>query len=125
VGGYVLVIDDKMTVMQVRPSYSIVYQFKPQLRIESGHVRSEKDFVGFIKEISGNWRDGDYFFRCSHGTFAYFTLNGRRVRLSRKSRQGKEYLCWQYFSQSPHRVSKKRVALKVSAVRKRMNKKVE
>ncbi|MBS3167760.1 hypothetical protein J4216_01405 [Candidatus Woesearchaeota archaeon] len=92
-----MVIDNKMTVMQVRPNYSIIYQFKPTLRIEKRHVKSQKDFVGYIKEISTNWKDGDYFLKTELGTFAYFTLNGNRVKLFKKSKIGKEYLCWQFF----------------------------
>ena len=117
-------IEDKMTVMQVRPTYSIVYQFKPQLRLEDSHIRSEKELVGFIKEVSGNWRDGDYFFRCSQGTFAYFSLNGKRVKLSRKSRLGKEYLCWQYFSAPKKESTKKVVKVKATVAHKRVDKKV-
>ena len=92
-----MVLDDKMTVMQVRPNYSIVYQFKPIVKLERNHVKTQKDFTGFIKNISGNWKSGDYFLKCSKGTFAYFTLNGSRVKLLKKSRIGKEYLCWQFF----------------------------
>jgi len=92
-----MVLNDKMTVMQVRPNYSIVYQFKPQIKLERRHVRTQKHFTNFIKDISTNWKDGDYFFKTGNGTFAYFTLNGNRVRLSRKSKLGREYICWQYF----------------------------
>lgn len=91
-----MVLNDKMTVMQVRPNYSIVYQFKPQVKIDRRHVKSQKHFVGFIKEISTNWKSGDYFFKTHKGTFAYFTINGSRVAL-RKSKLGKDYLCWQFF----------------------------
>ena len=110
-----------MTVMQVRPNYSIVYQFKPLLRLESESVETEKHFVSFIKDVSKNWRDGDYFFRCSEGTFAYFTLNGNRVKLSKKSRMGKEYLCWQYFAEP---VKKKRKAVAKTVTKRKVKKKV-
>ena len=93
-----MVIEDKMTVMQVRPNYSIVYQFKPILKLEKKHVKTQKDFTGFIKEISGNWKDGDYFLKSSKGTFAYFNLLGNRVKLLKKSKMGKDYLCWEYFT---------------------------
>lgn len=93
-----MVFNEKMTVMQVRPNYSIVYQFKPLVRIEKRHVKTQKNFVGFVKDMAGNWKDGDYFLKCSRGTFAYFNLNGSRIRLLKKSKLGKEYLCWQYFS---------------------------
>ena len=92
-----MVLDQKMTVMQVRPNYSIVYQFKPLIKLERKHVKSQKNFISFVKDIAGNWKDGDYFFKTNKGTFAYFNLNGSRVRLLKKSRLGKEYLCWQYF----------------------------
>jgi len=92
-----MVINDKMTVMQVRPNYSIVYQFKPLLKVERRHVKSQKHFMGFIKEVATNWKDGDYFLKSPKGTFAYFNLTGTRVKLLKKSKMGKEYLCWQYF----------------------------
>lgn len=86
-----------MTVMQVRPNYSIVYQFKPLLKLEKKHIKTQKHFIGFIKEVSTNWKDGDYFLKSQKGTFAYFNLNGTKVRLLKKSKFGKEYLCWQFF----------------------------
>ena len=92
-----MVLDEKMTVMQVRSNYSIVYQFKPTLRLEKKQVKSQQDFTRFLKELTGNWKDGDYFFKTSQGTFAYFNLAGNKVKLSRKSRLGREYLCWNYF----------------------------
>lgn len=93
-----MVIDEKMIVMQVRPHYSIVYQFKPQLKLEPCSVKTKKDFMGFIKDLTFNWKDGDYFLKTTKGTFAYFNLEGRKVKLAKKSKIGKEYLCWQYFS---------------------------
>ncbi len=93
-----MVLNDKMTVMQVRPNYSIVYQFKPTIKLEKSHVRTQKDFVKFIKGTSENWKDGDYFFKCQQGTFAYFNLNGSKVKVAKKSKiTGKEYICWQFF----------------------------
>ena len=92
-----MVLQDKMTVMQVRPNYSIVYQFKPLLKVERKHVKTIKHFTGFIKDIAANWKDGDYFLKTPKGTFAYFNLEGNRVKLVKKSKIGKEYLCWQYF----------------------------
>lgn len=87
-----------MTVMQVRPNYSIVYQFKPTLKLEKPHVKTQKDFIKFIKSTSENWKDGDYFLKCSQGTFAYFTIAGSKIKVSKKSKTtGKEYLCWQFF----------------------------
>ena len=80
-----MVINDKMTVMQVRPNYSIVYQFKPLLKVERKHIKSQKHFIGFIKETATNWKDGDYFLKSPKGTFAYFSLTGSRVRLMKKS----------------------------------------
>lgn len=93
-----MVIDQKMTVMQVRPNYSIVYQFKPLIKIDKKYVKSQKHFVGFVKEVATNWKDGDYFFKTNKGTFAYFNINGNRIKLYKKSRLGREYLCWQYFT---------------------------
>ena len=93
-----MIFDDNMTVMQVRPNYSIVYQFKPTLRIEKRHVKTQKDFISYIKEISTNWKDGSYFLKCNTGTFAYFNLDGNKVNLLKKSKIGKEYLCWQHFT---------------------------
>ena len=92
-----MVLNDKMTVMQVRPNYSIVYQFKPVLKIERKHVKSQKHFTDFIKDTATNWKDGDYFLKSPTGTFAYFNLNGTRIKLIKKSKMGKEYMCWQFF----------------------------
>lgn len=92
-----MVLDDKMTVMQVRSNYSIVYQFKPTLKIDRKYVKTQNDFVKYIRSLTENWKDGDYFLKTNQGTFAYFNLNGSKVKLLRKSRLGKEYLCWQYF----------------------------
>ena len=92
-----MVIEDKMTVMQVRPNYSIVYQFKPTLKLEKKSVKTQKDFTNYIKTLSTNWKDGDYFLKCTKGTFAYFNLEGSKVKLLKKSRTGKDYLCWDYF----------------------------
>ena len=84
-----------MMVMQVRPNYSIQYQFKPFLKLTQGECPTKKEFVKYIKGLTGNWKDGDYFIRSHKGTFAYFTLNGNRVKLHKKSeRTGTEYLCW-------------------------------
>ena len=97
-----MVLHEKMTVMQVRPAYSTVYQFKPYLKFSDDHVKSKRDFVRFLKSVSENWKEGDYFFRCSQGTFAYVTLDGARINVLRKSpRNGREYLCWQYFASPP------------------------
>ncbi len=85
-----------MTVMQVRPNYSIVYQFKPQLKVNDCHVEDKKSFLKFLRE-SANWKDGDYFLKCSKGTFAFFAVKERRVKLVKKSVKGKSYLCWDYF----------------------------
>jgi hypothetical protein len=90
-------IDEKLTVMQVRPNYSIVYQFKPILKLERRHIKSQKHFVDYIKEVSTNWKDGDYFLKSTQGTFAYFSIAGTKIKLSKKSKTGKEYLCWQLF----------------------------
>lgn len=92
-----MAFEDKLTVMQVRPNYSIVYQFKPSLKLEKRHVKTQKHFTDFIKEQAANWKDGDYFLKANTGTFAYFNLNGSKIRLLKKSKLGKEYLCWQYF----------------------------
>ncbi len=92
-----MVLDDKMTVMQVRPNYSIVYQFKPTLKLEKRVVKSQKDFMDYIKSLSTNWKEGDYFLKCSKGTFAYFNLQGSKVKLFKKSRTGRDYICWDYF----------------------------
>ena len=100
-----MVFDDKMTVMQVRPNYSIIYPFKPILRIDRKHVKTQKHFISFIKETAANWKDGNYFIKCSKGTFAYFNLNGNRVKLLKKSKIGREYLCWQYFTDSNRRLN--------------------
>jgi len=94
-----MVFSEDMTVMQVRPNYSIVYQFRPTLRLEKRHAKTRKDFVTHLKDLTSTWKEGDYFLRCSQGTFCYLTLNGRSVSLQKKSKvTGKEYLCWQYFS---------------------------
>ncbi len=95
-----MVLDDKMTVMQVRSNYSIVYQFKPTLKLEKKCVKTQQEFVKFLRGLTGNWKDGDYFFKTTKGTFAYFNLNGNKIKLLKKSRLGREYLCWQYFLNS-------------------------
>ena len=112
-----MVFDEKMIVMQVRPNYSIVYQFKPQLRIEKRHIKTQRDFVSYIKDISTNWKDGDYFLKTNQGTFAYFTLDGTKVRLLKKSRIGKEYLCWQCFG--PGNIGKKSSLIARTIIAKR------
>ena len=95
-----MVFTQKMMVMQVRPNYSIQYQFKPFLKLTQGDCLSKRDFTRYIKDLTTNWKDGDYFIRSHKGTFAYFTLTGNRVRLHKKSvRTGNEYLCWQYFQE--------------------------
>ena len=76
-----MVLDDKMTVMQVRSNYSIVYQFKPTLRLEKKQVKTQQDFVKYLKELTNNWKDGDYFFKTTQGTFAYFNINGNKISL--------------------------------------------
>ena len=95
-----MVLDDKMTVMQVWSNYSIVYQFKPTLKLEKKCVKTQQEFVKFLRGLTGNWKDGDYFFKTTKGTFAYFNLNGNKIKLLKKSRLGREYLCWQYFLNS-------------------------
>ena len=102
-----MVLDEKMTVMQVRQNYSIVYQFKPTLKLEKQDVKTQKDFVKYLKGLTTNWKGGDYFFKAPQGTFAYFNLDEGKIKLSRKSRLGKEYLCWQYFMNSDTRKGKK------------------
>ncbi len=97
-----MVFNDRMMVMQVRPNYSIQYQFKPFIKPSQEECKTKKEFTKFIKELTKNWKDGEYFFRSNQGTFAYFTLNGNRVKLHKKSqRTGNEYLCWQYFQEEP------------------------
>lgn len=98
-----MVLDEKMTVMQVRQNYSIVYQFKPTLKLERRDVKTQRDFLKYLKGLTTTWKEGDYFLKAPQGTFAYFTLDGSKIKLSRKSRLGKEYLCWQYFVDSPER----------------------
>ena len=95
-----MVLDDKMTVMQVRSNYSIIYQFKPTLKIDKKYVKTQQEFVRYLRDLTGNWKDGDYFFKTLKGTFVYFTLNGEKIKLLKKSRLGREYLCWQYFLSS-------------------------
>jgi len=113
-----MVIGKEMTVMQVRPNYSIVYQFKPNLRVEKKHVRTRDHFVGFLKDTTLNWKSGDYFLRSEKGSFAYFSVNGRRIKLLKKSKvTGKEYLCWQYLTTVDGRVKRK---VKRKAIAKRV-----
>ena|SRR3989344_84649 len=103
-----MVFNDKMMVMQVRPQYSIQYQFKPFLKLSSEECKSKKDFLKYIKDLTINWKDGDYFIRCNKGTFAYFSLEGNKVKLHKKSeRTGNEYLCWQFFQDEGEKVTKK------------------
>ncbi len=106
-----MVFNDKLTVMQVRPNYSIVYQFKPLLKIERKHIKTQRHFVSFIKETAANWKDGDYFLKSEKGTFAYFNLEGSRVRLIKKSNIGKEYLCWQFFGPADSGIKSKKSRL--------------
>ncbi|MEK6955337.1 MAG: hypothetical protein AABW52_01625 [Nanoarchaeota archaeon] len=112
----IMVFDDLMTVMQVRPNYSIVYQFKPTLKLEKKHVKTQKHFITHIKELSTNWKDGSYFLKSPKGTFAYFNINGNKISLAKKSKLGKEYLCWQYFTDSNIGSKKmKTAAIKIKA----------
>lgn len=94
-----MVLADSLTVMQVRPNYSTVYPFKPVLKISDDALKSKKEFLRYIKDLTTNWKEGDYFLRGTDGTFAYFTLKGRSVKLQKKSSKGKEYICWSYFSE--------------------------
>lgn len=114
--------DDKVTVMQVRPLYSTVYPFKPNLKLESQHIQTKKDFVRFIKSVATNWKDGDYFLRNSQGTFAYFNLEGNKIRLMRKSKTGREYMCWNFFKpdlEDEKEVKRKGVLSKKKVLKKR------
>lgn len=115
-----MVLSNKMTVMQVRPNYSIVYQFKPLVKLERKHVRTQQHFKGFIKELATNWKDGDYFLKAQQGTFAYFTLNGNRVKLMKKSKLGKEYLCWQFFGPATAKGNGRKVKRKVTVKKKKV-----
>lgn len=118
-----MVLGKDLTVMQVRPNYSIVYQFKPRLRLRQENVDTKSVFVKFIKNLTLNWKDGEYFFRSPTGTFCYFVLTGRRVSLFKKSKiTGKEYLCWDYFGEEKKKVRKK-VKKKVKKVKKKTVKK--
>ena len=94
-----MVATDPLTVMQVRMNYSTVYPFKPMLKLDKEALRSKKDFVRFIKDLTTNWKEGEYFLRSGDGTFAYFTLAGKSVKLLKKSRKGKDYLCWSHFKE--------------------------
>jgi hypothetical protein len=99
-----MVVGKDLTVMQVRPNYSIVYQFKPTIRFEKKHLRTKDNFIGYLKDTTLNWKTGDYFIKCDKGSFCYFSLNGRSVKLLKKSKiTGKDYLCWQYFLNSSKR----------------------
>jgi hypothetical protein len=118
-------IKKDMTVMQVRPSYSIVYQFKPILRLRKEQVHTKSDFVKFIKDLTTNWKDGDYFFRSQFGTFCYFTLNGKRVNLLKKSKiTGKEYLCWEIFNPPVSKKTSVTKTVKKVVAKKTVTKKV-
>ncbi len=92
-----MVLSKALTVMQVRPNYSTVYPFKPALKLRGVEMETRKDFIKYLKTLTVNWKDGCYFLRGEDGTFAYFTLKGRSVKLSKKSKAGKEYLCWSQF----------------------------
>ena len=92
-----MVFNEKLQVMQVRPNYSILYQFRPEIKIEKNYVKTHKNFVRYIQSLSTNWKPGAYFLKHSKGTFAYFTIKRGHVKLFKKSKLGKEYLCWQYF----------------------------
>ena len=91
-----MVVGEKMTVMQVRPAYSIIYQFKPQLKIDEICLKDRRTFISFLKE-SASWKDWEYFLKCSKGTFAFFVVDGRKIVLVKRSIKGKNYLCWDYF----------------------------
>jgi len=82
--------------MQVRPNYSIIYQFKPELKIEEEYIKDKKEFIKFLKH-SANWKTGKYFLKCSKGTFASFEVEGKNIKLLKKSTKGKDYLCWNIF----------------------------
>ena len=99
--------EGKMIVMQVRPNYSIIYQFKPELKIEEEYIKDKKElnrksllyYIPFIKFLkhSANWKTGKYFLKCSKGTFASFEVEGKNIKLLKKSTKGKDYLCWNIF----------------------------
>ena len=96
---FLMVFGEQLTVMQVRPNYSTVYPFKPSLKLTGNVLNTKKEFVDYIKDLTVNWKEGDYFLRDSDGTFAYFTLKGRSVKLLKKSKKGKSYLCWSHFKE--------------------------
>jgi hypothetical protein len=87
-------LNKEITVMQVKQGYSEVYMYKPTLVITPKHLKNKKVFLDFIKQTSGNWKDGRYFFRSEEGTFAYFEIREGKINLRRVSNTGKKDLVW-------------------------------
>ncbi len=91
-------IKEVMEIMQVREGYSIRYRFKPFLTILNKDLRNKNNFLRYLKQQTSNWKSGDYFMRGKNGTFAYFQLDGNKIRLQKSSNSGKRYLCWESFN---------------------------
>ena len=87
----------QMAIMQVKSGYSELYRYKPYLKIPKNKIKSKKEFVNYLRELTLDWKEGDYFIRNDEGTFAYFNIREGRIELRRTSNSGKRYLCWEKF----------------------------
>lgn len=87
----------QMSIMQVKSGYSELYRYKPHLKIPKNKTRTKKDFVNYLRELTIDWKEGNYFITSEEGTFAYFNLRDGKVELKRTSNTGRKYLCWDRF----------------------------
>lgn len=88
---------ETMEVMQVREGYSIRYRFKPFLTVIGKDLRNKDNFMKYLKQQTSNWKSGNYFIKNKNGTFAYFNIEGNKIKLQKISSSGKKYLCWESF----------------------------
>ena len=86
-----------MAIMQVKTGYSELYRYKPYLKIPTRSIRTKREFVEYLRELTIDWKEGDYFLRSDEGTFAYFNLRNGKIELKRTSLTGRRYLCWERF----------------------------
>jgi len=86
-----------MAIMQVKMGYSELYRYKPYLKIPTRSIRSKREFVDYLRELTIDWKEGNYFLRSDEGTFAYFNLRNGKVELKKASNNGRKYLCWDRF----------------------------
>ncbi|HLC22402.1 MAG TPA: hypothetical protein VJJ79_01370 [Candidatus Nanoarchaeia archaeon] len=92
------VTEKPMLVMQVRPEFSIIYKANPKLKLKKEHIKTQREFLGYLTRTAKNWKEGRYFLRSNLGTFAaFYVKKGGHVTLYKENKQKIPYLCWSYF----------------------------